>query len=106
MEEYLRRILSPLRLPISPPRPVILSKGSVCLGYARQSARDIAPSERGCQLDAKCQLGEPVSGAASSPTLINDSAGMPSPLCKRQIILRLSGRLRFNTSYTRLRLPI
>ena len=49
---------------------------------------------------------QPVSCVASWSALINDSAGMPSPLCKRQIILRLSGRLRFNTSYTRLRLPI
>ena len=35
---------------------------------------------------------------ACSPDLISDSAGMPSSRCNRQIILRLSDRLRFNTS--------
>ena len=35
---------------------------------------------------------------ASAPDLINDSAGMPNSRCRRQIILRLSDRLRFNTS--------
>ena len=55
---------------------------------------------------ARWRSRQPVSCVASWSALINDSAGMPSPLCKRQIILRLSGRLRFNTSYTRLRPPI
>ena len=36
--------------------------------------------------------------ACSSDTLIRDSAGMPSPLCSRQTILRVSGRLRLSTS--------
>ena len=34
----------------------------------------------------------------SAPSLINDSAGMPSSRCRSRIILRLSDRLRFNTS--------
>ena len=33
-----------------------------------------------------------------SSILMRDSAGIPKPLCRRQIIFRLSGRLRFNTS--------
>ena len=44
--------------------------------------------------------------ACSCPTLISDSAGMPSPSCSRQIILSVSERLRFSTSCTRLRLPM
>ena len=36
--------------------------------------------------------------ACSSGTLINDSAGMPSHVCNRQSILRVSGRLRLSTS--------
>ena len=43
---------------------------------------------------------------ASAPDLINDSAGMPSSRCRRQIILRLSDRSRFSTSYTRFRPPM
>src|SRR6266508_4836687 len=38
--------------------------------------------------------------------LMSDSAGIPSPSCKRQIILRVKGRLRLSTSCTRLRLPM
>ncbi len=42
----------------------------------------------------------PAEGQAACPsdTLIRDSAGMPSPLCSRQTILRVSGRLRLSTS--------
>jgi len=29
---------------------------------------------------------------------ISDSAGIPSPLCKRQIIVNVSGRLQLSTS--------
>ncbi len=44
--------------------------------------------------------------ARSCLTLMSDSAGMPSPLCSRQIILSVSERLRLRTSCTRLRLPM
>jgi len=36
--------------------------------------------------------------ACCSPVLISDSAGMPSPSCKRHIIFSVSGRLRASTS--------
>ena len=36
--------------------------------------------------------------ASSLLALINDSAGMPSPSCKRRTIARVSGRLRESTS--------
>jgi hypothetical protein len=47
-----------------------------------------------------------VSGCVFLPTLISDSAGIPSPSCSRQTILSVSERFRFNTSCTRLRLPM
>ena len=39
-----------------------------------------------------------LSYTAGGVCLINDSAGMPSCSCRRQIILSVSERLRFNTS--------
>ena len=50
-EENLRRILSPLRLPISPPRHTPLLEGSVCCSHDRQGVGGIAPSEGDCQSD-------------------------------------------------------
>ena len=44
--------------------------------------------------------------ARSCLILMSDSAGIPSPLCSRQIILSVSERRRLRTSCTRLRLPM
>ncbi len=74
-----------------------------------------AVAERRCRQDGgyfsrrhgvRCERRASPQAARCCLTLMSDSAGMPSPVCSRQIILRVSERLRLSTSCTRLRLPM
>lgn len=61
--------------------------------------------EQGCSVERVADEGAlrgrtvvPQAARRSSDGLIRHSAGMPSPLCRRQIILSVSGRLWLRTS--------